>query len=187
MADTHAQCDVDIKSYFTCFFIFYITLYVCHTCTCTCTCTRTHMHMQCNERNKKTHEITLDVHITLYVCVWLTHAQCDVDIKSYFTCFFIFYITLYVCHTHTHTCTCTCTHMHMQCNERNKETHEITLDVHITLYVCVWLTHTYNVMWTSRVISHVSLFFTLHCTCVSVTHTHTCTCNVMREIKKHMK
>ena len=68
----------------------------------------------------------------------------------------------------------------MQCNERNKETHEITLDVHITLYVCVWLTHTYNVMWTSRVISHVSLFFTLHCTCVSVTHTHTCTCNVMR-------
>ena len=55
-----------------------------------------------------------------------------------------------MCHTHTHTHM----HMHMQCNERNKETHEITLDVHITLYVCVADTHTRNVMWTSRVISH---------------------------------
>ena len=46
-------------------------------------------------------------------------------------------------------------HMHMQCNERNKETHEITVDIHITLRVCVADTHTYNVMWTSSVISHV--------------------------------
>ena len=139
------------------------------------------MHMQCNERNKETHEITLDVHITLYVCVWLTHTY-----NVMWTSRVISHVSLFF----TLHCTCvTHTHMHMQCNERNKETHEITLDVHITLYVCVADTRAQcdvdiKSYFTCFFITYITLYV---CECHTHAHAHTCTCNVMREIKKHMK
>ena len=79
---------------------------------------------------------------------------------------------------HVHVCVCV---THVLCNVKNKETCEITLDVHITLYVCVSATHTHTMRCEHQELFHVFLYFShyIACACVCVcmcVHVHVCVC-----------